>query len=81
VVSAVCQVKRDKVGTTDHDLRLLNWAQHRPLVIAFDGWNVKSPKLASQPYSRGKKVGGPRKQGVDLPGGGGNWSNRKRSSG
>lgn len=63
-LGAVCQVKRDKKLARQIMICVYNWAQHRPLVIAFDGWNAY-PKAAYKVFREALftgKVGGPRKQ-------------------
>jgi len=63
-LGAVCQVKRDKKLARQIMICVYNWAQQRPLVIAFDGWNAY-PKACSKVFREALftgKVGGPRKQ-------------------
>ena len=63
-LGAVCQVKRDKKLARHIITCVYNWAQHAPLVIAFDGWSAY-PKACypvfREPALTGR-AGGVRKQ-------------------
>jgi transposase-like protein len=63
-LGAVCQVHRDKKLAQQIMTCVYNWAQHRPLVIAFDGW-AAYPKACyrvfREPVLSGR-VGGVRQQ-------------------
>jgi transposase-like protein/IS1 family transposase len=63
-LGAVCQAKRDKKLARQIITCVYNWAQHSPLVIAFDGW-AAYPKACYHVFREPvltRRVGGVRKQ-------------------
>ena len=63
-LGGVCRVKRDRKLAQQIMTCVYNWAQYRPLLIAFDGWSAYPKacyRVFREPLLTGR-VGGPRQQ-------------------